>query len=243
MLRTGEPLIPSHRQWGPLLILGTILGANFAGTFFALQMGGTGKTAVLVYTMPIWVLLFARITLHERLTRLQLFAVSFALIGLVVLVEPWNLHGGVLASLFAVMAGMSWGASVVYVKHIQRRGGVSMVALSVWQMVVAAFVLGLGALAFEQERSVTWSGEFVAALVFTAFFATGLGWILFYYALRRMSAGMTGLGTFATPVIGVICAWIQLGEKPTPIEGIGMSLIGVGLALLAWSGLRSTGKR
>jgi drug/metabolite transporter (DMT)-like permease len=52
-----------------------------------------------------------------------------------------------------------------------------------------------------------------------------------------MSAGTASLGTLATPVIGVLCAWLQLGEQPSPLEAIGMSLIGVGLGLLAWNGL------
>src|SRR5882762_3757518 len=39
-------------------------------------------------------------------------------------------------------------------------------------------------------------------------------WMLFYYALRRMPAGMVGLGTLATPVIGVLAALLQPGNSP-----------------------------
>jgi drug/metabolite transporter (DMT)-like permease len=70
-------------------VLGVILAANFTATFIALQIGGAGKTAVLVYTMPFWVLIFARIALHERLTGLQKLAVPFALTGLGLLTTPW----------------------------------------------------------------------------------------------------------------------------------------------------------
>jgi hypothetical protein len=59
--------------------------------------------------------------------------------------------------------------------------------------------------------------------------------MLFYYALRRMPAGMAGLGTLASPIVGVLAAWLQLGEYPTPVEAIGMGLIGVALAMLARS--------
>jgi drug/metabolite transporter (DMT)-like permease len=133
--------VPSREQWKPVLILGSMLAVNFVATFIALQLGGTGKTAVLVYTMPFWVLVFARLALHERLNRLQVLAVIFALAGLTWLVEPWNLQGGV-------------------------------------------------------------------------------------------------LGTLAMPVIGVLAAWIHLGDRPTPTEALGMALVAVGLALLAWAGLR-----
>jgi len=34
------------------------------------------------------------------------------------------------------------------------------------------------------------------------------------------------------PIVGVIAAWIQLGERPSLAEGTGMLLILTGLALL-----------
>jgi drug/metabolite transporter (DMT)-like permease len=228
----------SRRHTLVALILGAILAANFAATFIALQLGGTGKTAVLVYTMPFWVLVFARIALTERLTARQTVAVPFALAGLCVLIAPWDTAAQALPSVLAAGAGMTWGASVVYIKHLQRKEPISMLALTLWQMVAAAATLALGTLTIAHESPVIWSGEFIAALLFTALVATGVGWMLFYYALRRMSAGMTSLGTLATPVVGVLCAWLQLGERPSALEASGMALIAVGLGLLAWDGLR-----
>ena len=220
-------------------VLGVILAANFAATFIALQIGGAGKTAVLVYTMPFWVLVFARIALHERLTGLQMLAVPFALAGLALLTTPWGSAAQLLPCVLAIGAGVTWAASVVYIKHLQRKAPISMLALTFWQMVVAAAALGLGLSTLVSEAPVIWSPQFVAALLFTAVLATGLGWVVFYYALRRMSAGMASLGTLATPVVGVLCAWLQLGERPSPLEATGMLLIAAGLSLLVWDGLQT----
>jgi drug/metabolite transporter (DMT)-like permease len=234
-------MLPSPRHALVALILGATLAGNFVATFVALQLGGTGKTAVLVYTMPFWVLIFARMALHEKLSALQALAVPFALVGLCVLIAPWRHAAQMLPSILAVGAGMTWGASVVYIKHLQRHDPVSMIALNMWQMVAAAATLALG-LTLVHEAPVVWSGEFIAALLFTAVIATGFGWMLFYYALRRMSAGMTSLGTLATPIVGVLCAWWQLGERPSAAEASGMLLIAVGLSLLAWNGLRANAR-
>ncbi len=38
---------------------------------WALEAGGTGKTAILVYTMPFWVLIMAWPFLSERITGLN----------------------------------------------------------------------------------------------------------------------------------------------------------------------------
>jgi len=37
--------------------------------------------------------------------------------------------------------------------------------------------------------------------------------LLWLYVLNRLSAGTAGLGVLLNPVIGVLAAWIQLGEK------------------------------
>ena len=234
IMKFGAPLFPRREQWPAVAILGLMLAGNFACTLTALRLGGTGKTAVLVYTMPFWVLVFAWLALHERLDRWQGIAVAIAMCGLVVLVEPWTFSGGLLASVLALGAGISWGASVVYVKNLQKKTSVSMLMITLWQMIIGSALLALGWVWFEPQP-IRWTAGFGLALGYTAVLATGVAWMLFYYALRHMPAGTVALGTLATPVIGVLAAWLQLGERPAPLEATGMALIGTALAMLAWS--------
>jgi len=70
---------------------------------------------------------------------------------------------------------------------------------------------------------------------YNAILGYGLGWTLFHFALRHMPASMAGLGTLASPLVGVLAACLQLGESPAPMDATGMSLIGTALAMLAWS--------
>lgn len=242
MMFRRDVIMPVGRQWAPLLLLGIMLSANFGCVMSALRIGGAGKTAVLVYTMPFWVLVFARIALKEKLTRLQVIAVSAGAAGLGILIEPWNLAGPLLASLLAVVAGMSWGASVVIVKAIQGSARpISTMMITFWQMIIAVPLLAVVGWFFD-STPIQWSWSFALALAYVAVLATGLAWLLFYYALRRMSAGMAGLGTLATPVIGVGAAWIQLGERPSATETFGMILIALALGLLALSARKPDSK-
>jgi drug/metabolite transporter (DMT)-like permease len=48
-----------------------------------------------------------------------------------------------------------------------------------------------------------------------------------------------GLASLAVPAVGVLAAWIELGERPRASEWLGMILIGTALMLLAVPGLRS----
>ena len=50
------------------------------------------------------------------------------------------------------------------------------------------------------------------------------------------------MGPLAVPVLGVASAWLQLGEVPTLVEGVGMALIIAALAVLAAIALRARGE-
>ena len=53
------------------------------------------------------------------------------------------------------------------------------------------------------------------------------------YALQHLPARDASMGTLANPVIGIIAAWLQLGEKPSTPEAIGMGLVVLALGALA----------
>jgi len=76
-----------------------------------------------------------------------------------------------------------------------------------------------------------WSGAFVGALVFNVILANALAWMLWLFVLHTFRAGTAGLATLAVPVLGVTSAWIQLGERPSVGEALGMAVI-VGALIL-----------
>jgi drug/metabolite transporter (DMT)-like permease len=227
----GQPLGVPRAEWRYVAFLAVSLAANFVLTLSALELGGIGKTAVLVYTMPFWVIVFARLWLKERMLPLQWIAIVLAFAGLLVLVDIVELRGW-LPSLLAVLAGASWAVSVVLIKSIQGRIRTHMMTLTLWQMAVCALLLWTyGGLV--STPPIQWTWQFVAAMAFSALLASAFSWMLFYYALARLPAGLAGLGTLATPVIGVVTAWLHFGERPSTQDLLGMLLIAAGLMLLA----------
>lgn len=230
----GHSLAVPRSEWPLLAYMSISLAANFFLTLTALNLGAVGKTAVLVYTMPFWVIVLARFWLHERMRPAQWIAVSLALVGLLVLVDVVNLRGW-LPSLLAVVAGLSWAASVVIVKSVQGRTRSHLMTLTVWQMAVCAVLLWAFA-ALVGTPPIRWTWTFVGAIGFSAILGSAFSWMLFYYALARLPAGIAGLGTLATPVIGVITAWIHFGERPSGQDAAGMLCIALGLLLLALPG-------
>ena len=199
---------------------------------WALASGAAGKTAVLVFTMPLWLLLMSWVVLRERLRRLQWFSVGLALAGLCLVLAPWRMHGSLLSNLLAVTAGISWAASAVAAKILSKRHQVDILSLNAWQLLLGSIPLVIVALLVTHSPPV-WSGSFVAALLFNIMPVTGVGLLLWFYALRTLPAGTAGLASLGTPVLGVVFAWIQLGERPGLYEATGMILIVSALCVLA----------
>ena len=228
LLVLRRPLRPKA-LW-PTLVLGLMQTTGFVGLLtWALAGGGAGKTSILTYTMPFWVLLMAWVVLGEKLKGLQWVAVGLALAGLLLILAPWNLKGKT-SEFLAIAGAVVWAASAVYAKILRRRHEVDLLSLTAWQMLLGSLPLIVISV-FTWDYSPQWNGTFIAALLFVALLGNAVAWLLWLYILNSFRAGTAGLATLLTPVIGISSAWIQLGERPSIGEGIGMIAIVAALLL------------
>src|SRR5258708_1159282 len=87
----GKRVRLKPESWIAVVVTGLLQTTlNSGATTMALAGGGAGRTSVLVFTMPFWTMLIAWPVLHERVRGAQWLAVALALLGLVLLVEPWH---------------------------------------------------------------------------------------------------------------------------------------------------------
>jgi drug/metabolite transporter (DMT)-like permease len=232
-LRGRSLRLPSYRM---AILMGLLQVALFVAlSHFALLAAGPGKTSVLVFTMPFWMIVFAHFIVHERMRGAQWLAVALAFAGLVLIVAPWELTS-LKGSILAVSAGAVWAISAVLSKKWPTPGADPLV-FTAWQLLFGCAWLTLLAFAWPHDP-IRWTGEFLWTLAFSALLATAVGWWLWSYVLARSPAGITGLNALGIPVVAVIASAIQLGERPPAHELAGMLLIGGALALLAWLGVR-----
>ena len=219
-------------SFGGVAVLGLMQTTLFVTlSTWALVSGGAGKTAVLVYTMPLWLLILAWPLLGERLRGLQWVSVLLAFGGLLSILQPWRIQSKAFSIALALAGAVCWAASGIWVKRLRRRVKVDLLALTAWQLLIGSLPLFPIAWVVTDEP-ITWSWYFIGALAYNAIPATAVAWLLWLYALHELPAGQAGMGTLLTPVVGVTAAWLQLGEAPRPLEAAGMALIFAGLAVL-----------
>lgn len=216
-----------------IILLGLFQTAGFLGfTFWALVEGGVGKTAVLVYIMPFWVLILARLFLGERIRRMQWPAIFLSVAGLLMIFEPWHARSSFFSEVLAVMAGIFWAASVVVAKRLLKKEEIPLLQLTAWQMLFGAIPLVIVAF-IVTEVPINWSPSFIASLLYNVIPGNAIAWFLWLYILEKLPVGVASMGSLAIPLVGVISARLQLGEIPGPFEAAGMLLIGIALLILS----------
>ncbi|MCC7547724.1 MAG: EamA family transporter [Burkholderiales bacterium] len=236
LLFTSRRVLPEH-PWEALGV-GVIQTALFLLlNNWALAQGEAGKTSILVFTMPFWVLLFAWPALGERIRGIGWGAMAIAAAGLVLILEPWAMRSGLHAKVAAVLAGVCWALGVVISKRLHDRHPVDMYNFTFWQMalgLVPMVVIVLSA----PSQPIRWSSGFVAILLALGLVGTALGWMAWFYVLKRLPAGTASMSSLGIPVVALLGSALQLGERPTVAEWGGMGLVVLALALVSWDTIR-----
>jgi len=219
---------------GPTLAIGLTQVAGFMlFQTWALVEGGPGKTAVLIFTMPIWTLLLAWPILGERIRGKQWLAALSTLTGLLLIIQPWDMHSSLFSKFLGVMAALCWAIGSILIKRLRSEHKVDLISLTAWQLLIGAVPLVLIA-AIIPEHTTQWSVSFIGMLTFISVVSTGLCWLLWIYILDRVPAWEASLSVLGIPVVAILSSRLVMGEEFKTSEVTGILLIGGGLALLSF---------
>jgi len=234
MLLTGNLIVPKGGDWP--VVFGIAL-LHMTGFVILMALGiqyiSVGRSIVLGYTTPLWVVPGAVLLLGERLTPLRVAGVTAGLAGIAVLFNPlgfdWNNRSALIGSLVLLGAALSWAASMLQVRR--HRWVSTPFQLVFWEALVATLALTAAAAVFETPPKVAWSPALFALFGYGGI----VGVALAYWAMATVNCSLpvvtTSLGMLATPVVGIAASMLMLGEAFDPILIIALALISAGIAL------------
>lgn len=230
MIAMRRPLRPKYLR--RFILIGVFQSGGFVAlAMWAVLAAGAGKVAVLSYTMPFWVAILAWPIFGERLQKRQMVSIAIAMCGILLIMDFWHAKGSLVADGIAVAAGVSWAIGVILAKRLQMRYEVDVLELTTWQLIFGGIAVGIVAL-IVPEHATHWTPVYIGTLLYNIIAATALGYLLFIFVLRHLTAREASMGTLLNPILGIVAAWLQLGEAPSTTEAFGMGLVVLSLAAL-----------
>jgi len=227
-----EAAVPALQDWPLVAVSGVLqMAAYSALTAFALTILPAGRASVLAFSTPIWVVPVAAAWLRERISGSRLLGLALGLAGTLVIAAP-SLHAGETRELLGygllLAAAAAWAVSIVVVRI--HRFAASPLALAPWQMVLAAGILLVLAIATEgAPRAIGASAA--ASLAYVGPVATAFAYWAVVEAGRHVPASTMSIALMATPGLGIVISAFALGEEIGASLVAGVALIGAGIAM------------
>ena len=232
-LAAQKQLRPFARPDIPILVSVAVfqIGLPTALIHSGLLFLDAGRSAILVFTMPLWVAPMAVFFLGERLTRMKLAGLVFGLAGIAVLFNPlafdFTDRSSLIGNGFMLTASLCFAIAIILVRR--HPGTTPIIQLVPWQMLLGTIILVVSAATIEGVPDFRWSPALTAILAYNGPIASGFCFWAFLTVSRSLPAMDTALGSLGVPVIGVVSSALILGETLTPGAVTGLILILMGV--------------
>ncbi|MBK8210702.1 MAG: DMT family transporter [Rhodospirillales bacterium] len=225
---------PNRAQVGRIAFVGVLIhGCYLGGVFLAISLGvPAGMAALMVSMQPLATALIAGPYLGETLRRRQWLGLVLGLLGVAMVVADklgWR-EGDVAGVLASVVALLGITIGTLYQKR--HATGMNLITGSFVQFAAAGLVMLPLVLIFEGQP-VSWTGEFVFALLWLSFVLSIGAITLLHLLIRRGAAAKVASLFYLTPAVTSLLAWLLFNELLSPAAVGGMVVAIAGVALVA----------
>ena len=232
-LRPRERREPVTRaELGRLALLGFVsLTVYFTFENLGIARTSASAAAILIATIPIFVLVLNAFTLREHNARAVWLGVALSFAGVIAMVElgAGGAGGSSLAGDLLVLAA-SFSAAVYNL--MARRLLITRSALFVTayqNLFGALFMAPLAAAEAAVVGVRTPTTAALAAVVYLSLACSAGGYLLLNYGLRFVSAGRVAAFVNVVPVIAVVAAYVVLGERFSAGQAAAAAVVVVGV--------------
>lgn len=216
-----------RRDVPSLVALGVTTGLMTIAFLSAIDRIPLGTAVAIEFLGPLTVA-----AVHGR-DRRALVWPAMALVGVVLLTEPWHGRVDPVGVAFAAMAAVGWAGYIVLTRRVgDRFAGISGLSITVPIAAMTAAVVGVPQ-AVGHLTVATLVGAFGLALLLPV-----LPFTLEMLALRRMTPTAFGTLMALEPAIGLVLGLVVLGQQPSVVQ-----VLGIVLVVLAGAAAQRNGER
>lgn len=220
----GERFPRDARTWRMLLVQAVM---NSIGAWTLLAWGqqfiDSGLASVLNSTSPIFVFFItALVTRHEPVGILKLLGACLGMVGvaLIVGVDVLKGLGQQVAGQFAALSGaLLYAGAAIYGKRFSR---LPATVTAAGTMIWAAVVLVPASLFLEKPWTLNPSGTALLAAATLGVLCTGAALLIYFRLVHTLGSMGVASQSYMRAGIGVMLGVMFLGERITPVVGIGL---------------------
>jgi drug/metabolite transporter (DMT)-like permease len=201
---------------------------------YALLYTGSGRAAIIGYTMPLWASLLSLWVLNARPPPRQVAALllGMAALGLLIINDFGTLGAAPTGALLMLGAALCWALGTVLVKKFEW-DALAITALTGWQQLIGGVPIVLGWWLLEPVPDfVTLSLPAALGLAYAVLVAMIFCQTAFFKLLSLLPAHVAAISVLPVPVVGVVSSAILLAEPVGLAEIAALALVVVGLFLL-----------
>jgi len=215
------PFILRNKDFRPASFLNRnyiVLGLLQTTVMFGLIIYGmkfvtAGKTAVVLYTMPVWTSFMLHFLLKERLSRRQWVGVFFGSLG-IIFILGWDtlVHQNVyivFGEFLILMAALAWAYANIWIRT--RLKDENPALLNGYQQLIGVFFLIMLAISTEGLFEVKWTYYSVYTILFTGIVASAINFSAWFYLINKIDINITTYSSLLVPVFGLLFDWYILG--------------------------------
>lgn len=217
-----------------LVLLG-LVGNTFYQLAFMLGLARTTATnsALLLSTVPTVVAVFAGLLGLERITARMRWGIAMGTLGVVLVIATRGVgfdRGTFIGDLLTVLAVLCWAGYTVGLRRVPQ--GVS--PLRVTTITTLAGTPGLLLVGLPSVLQLDWgavSPRAWLAVAYASVLSLVVAYLLWNRSVKAIGGTRTAIYMCLTPLVAVLGAWLVLGERPHPLQGIGAIFIIAGVLL------------
>jgi drug/metabolite transporter (DMT)-like permease len=230
--------IPLFKRDGTLAA-GILAGVLFALEFLLIYRGLVWTTAtrgvLFLYLAPFFVVIGSRWLVpgdHFRVSQWLGLLLSF--LGIVIafgLPTPASDPRQILGDLMLVGGAAAWAATTLIIK-VGALNRISAEKTLLYQLVVSAPLLGIGAIIFGERMVGAPSALALSAFAYQTIYVVSITFTIWFVLVVRYSAARLSVFTFLAPLFGVAAGHLVLNEPLTPAFAVAVALVAAGLLLV-----------